>query len=167
MTISQPQITWLQNNLVVKIVFLHVSVAILYISRHIKYTIIMKQNTLCNKIFDFGSSRLPCSMSSKNFPCHEQNKKTLARRKKSDRTLWCLFLAPTCCCCVSVTPVIVLLLILTPLVQINDAKSCDILFPKEDGLTIVQTINHGSDLINFLSGKDGTRYVILIMKLHK
>ena len=39
------------------------------------------------------------------------------------------------------------------LVQISDAKSCDILFPKEDGLTIAETINQGSELETFLSGK--------------
>ena len=46
----------------------------------------------------------------------------------------------------------IIFLIHLVLVQTVNASSCDILFPKEDGLTIVRTINQGSDLNKFLSG---------------
>ena len=38
------------------------------------------------------------------------------------------------------------------LVKTIDAGSCDILFPKENDLTMVISIDQGSDLTNYLSG---------------
>ena len=38
------------------------------------------------------------------------------------------------------------------LIKIIDAGSCNDLFPKENGPTIVRSITQGSDLKNYLSG---------------
>ena len=54
-----------------------------------------------------------------------------------------------------ILPMFIIFVLQSFLVQISDAKSCDILFPKEDGLTIAETINQGSELKNLLSGKYG------------
>ena len=52
-----------------------------------------------------------------------------------------------------ILPMFIIFVLQFCVVQISDAKSCDILFPKEDGLTIAETINQGSELEKFLSGK--------------
>ena len=45
-----------------------------------------------------------------------------------------------------------ILFLLQFLLKIIDAGSCDILFPKENDLTLVRSINQGSDLSSYLSG---------------
>ena len=50
------------------------------------------------------------------------------------------------------TTAFIILWIHSLVLQTVNAASCDILFPKENGLTIVRSINQGSDLNTFLSG---------------
>ena len=51
------------------------------------------------------------------------------------------------------------------LIKIIDAGSCDNLFPKENGPTMVRSINQGSDLENYLSGIKYLKTVVINIKI--
>ena len=61
---------------------------------------------------------------------------------------------------------IVFIVFLMPmLIKIIDAGSCDNLFPKENGPTMVRSINQGSDLENYLSGIKYLKIVVINIKI--